>query len=76
MAQHDASHRAAYGGSVPAQYAFMIYLSHIITFIVSLYEDKQAEGERHVRDENASTALAFQTNWLTEVECNIKTDLN
>jgi len=44
MALHDASHRHAYGGSVPAQYAFMIYLSHIITFIVSFYEGKQTEG--------------------------------
>jgi hypothetical protein len=59
MALHNASHLHAYGGSVPAQYAFMIYLSHIITFTVSLYEDKQAEGARHVCDENASTALAF-----------------
>jgi hypothetical protein len=50
----------------------MIYLSHIITFIVSLYEDKQAEGTRHVCDENASTALAVQTNWMTKSEYNIK----
>ena len=66
MALHDASHLHAYGGSVPAQYAFMIYFSHIITCIVSLYEDKQAEGARHVCDENASTASAIQTNWLSE----------
>jgi len=68
MALQVASHRRAYGGSFPAQYDFMIYLSHIITFIVSLYEDKQAEGARHVCDENASTALAVQTNWLTKAE--------
>jgi len=76
MALHDASHLLANGGSVPAQYAFMIYLSHIITFIASLYEDKQAEGARHVCNENASTALAVQTNWLTKAEYNIKMYLN
>jgi hypothetical protein len=76
MALHDASHRLASGGSVPAQYAFMIYISHIITFFVSFYEDKQAQGARHMCDENASTASAVQTNWLTKGEYNIKTDLN
>jgi hypothetical protein len=57
MALHDSSHGHAYGGSVPTYYPFMIYFSHIITFIFSLYEDKQAEGARHVCDKNASTAL-------------------
>jgi len=66
MALHDASHHHAYGVSVPAQHACMIYLSHIIIFIVSFYEGKQTEGERHVCDENASTALAVQTKWLTK----------
>jgi len=65
MALHNASHRHTYGGSVPAQYAFMIYLSHIIIFIVSFYEGKHT-GERHVCDENSSTTLAVQTKWLTK----------
>jgi hypothetical protein len=48
----------------------MIYLSYTITLIVSCYEDQQAEGARHVCDENASTALALQTNWLSKAEYN------
>lgn len=54
----------------------MIYLSHIITFIVSLYKGKQAEGTSHVCDENASIVLGVQANWLTKAEYNIKIDLN
>lgn len=76
MAIHDASYLHAYGCSVSVQYAFMIYLSHKITFIFSFYEDRQAGGAYHVWNKNASTALAVQTNWLTKDEYNIKIDLN